>query len=68
MAPVTKKKRLLISSSKATFQLSTPAGEATVDFPESGLYILNVKNDTIIGGYQKYATLMKNAAPLPRRN
>jgi hypothetical protein len=48
-------KAFAVSSSKATFQLSTPAGEATVDFPESGLYILNVKNDTIIGGYQKYA-------------
>ena len=48
-------KAFAISSSKATFELSTPAGEATVDFPESGLYILNVKNDTIIGGYQRYA-------------
>jgi hypothetical protein len=40
---------------KMSFKLSTPAGEATVELLENGLYIINVKNDTIIGSYQKYS-------------
>ncbi|MBI2284023.1 MAG: hypothetical protein HYU71_09960 [Bacteroidetes bacterium] len=37
------------------FKLNTPAGEATVELKENGLYVVNVKNDTIIGGYQQYS-------------
>lgn len=47
-------KAFVAGSGNAVYKLSTPAGETTVEFPEAGLYILNVKNDTIIGGYQKY--------------
>jgi hypothetical protein len=47
-------KEVVLSSGQTSFKLSTPAGEATVDLPENGLYIINVKTDTIIGSYQKY--------------
>ncbi|MEO8174606.1 MAG: hypothetical protein ABI581_16040, partial [Sediminibacterium sp.] len=46
--------KAFVVGGKGAFTVSTPAGEASVDFPENGLYILNAKNDTIIGGYQKY--------------
>ncbi len=45
---------LNINSKKVSFKLTTPNGEATVEMLENGLYIINVKNDTIIGSYQKY--------------
>lgn len=44
-----------LASGKTVFKLNTPAGEATVELLENGLYIVNVKNDTIVGGYQKYS-------------
>ena len=55
-------KLLNIDSKKVSFKLSTPAGEATVEMMDNGLYVINVKNDTIIGSYQKYtsATLAQN--------
>ena len=47
-------KEIMLGGGKTVFKLSTPAGEATVELLENGLYIVNVKNDTIIGSYQKY--------------
>jgi len=47
-------KSFVVSSSKAVFKLSTPAGEATVELLDNGLFVVNVKNDTIIGSYVKY--------------
>lgn len=47
-------KTITVNSTKAIFKLSTPAGEATVELLDNGLYIINVKNDTIIGSYVKY--------------
>lgn len=44
-----------LGSGKTVFKLNTPAGEATVEMLENGLYVVNVKNDTIIGSYQKYS-------------
>lgn len=49
-------KTLDINSKTVSFKLNTPAGEATVDLLENGLYVVNVKNDTIIGSYQKYVS------------
>lgn len=49
-------KLLNIDSKKVSFKLSTPAGEATVEMLDNGLYVINVKNDTIIGSYQKYTS------------
>ena len=46
---------VIMNGGKIIFNLSTPAGEATVELLENGYYIINVKNDTIIGSYQKYS-------------
>lgn len=43
-----------VSGDKIVFKLNTPAGEATVQLLENGLYVVNVKNDTIVGSYVKY--------------
>jgi archaellum component FlaF (FlaF/FlaG flagellin family) len=48
-----------MNNKKVSFKLNTPAGEATVDLLENGLYVVNVKNDTIIGSYQKYTSADK---------
>jgi len=48
-------KEVTLSCEKVVFRLSTPAGEATVELLGNGLFIVNVKNDTIIGSYQKYS-------------
>jgi hypothetical protein len=37
-----------------TIQLDAPAGKTSVTLTDKGLYILNVKNDTIIGALQNY--------------
>ena len=47
-------KEVIVSGDKVVLKLSTPAGEATVEILENGLYVVNVKNDTIIGSFQKY--------------
>ena len=47
-------KEALVSGDKIVFSLSTPAGEAKVELFKNGLYIINVKSDTIIGSYQQY--------------
>ena len=47
-------KEVTLGGDKVVFKLNTPAGEATVELLENGLYIVNVKNDTIIGSYVKY--------------
>ena len=48
-------KPVSINKKTIQFKLSSPAGDATVEMQENGLYIINVKNDTIIGSYQKYS-------------
>ncbi len=45
---------LMLGGDKVVFTLNTPAGQATVELLGNGLYVVNVKNDTIIGSYQKY--------------
>ncbi|MBN8720237.1 MAG: membrane lipoprotein lipid attachment site-containing protein [Sediminibacterium magnilacihabitans] len=48
-------KTIDIAGQKLSFQLSSPAGNSSVDITDNGLYVINVKNDTIVGGYQPYA-------------
>lgn len=45
-------------SGKITFTVKEfPSGSATIDLPDPGYYIVNLKaRDTIIGGLQKYST------------
>lgn len=47
-------KLINISSAEVALQLKGPTGEAAVQFKENGLYIINIKNDTIIGSKQNY--------------
>ncbi|MEN9684262.1 MAG: hypothetical protein RLZZ28_48 [Bacteroidota bacterium] len=47
-------KEITLGGGKMVFKLNTPAGEAVVELLENGLYIVNVKNDTIIGSFVKY--------------
>jgi hypothetical protein len=42
------------SAEKLSLTLKKEDGDVTVDIPESGYYLLNAKNDTIVGSYQKY--------------
>lgn len=55
-------KTISIADKRVSFKLSTPAGDANVELLENGYYIINVKNDTIIGSYQQYTdpNLVKN--------
>lgn len=46
---------------KVSIKVKADEKEATVDIPENGYYLLNAKNDTIIGSYQKYSA--QKAAP-----
>jgi len=50
------------TDAELSLQLDAPAGKTTADLKEKGLYILNVKKDTIIGSYQNYTApqLQKN--------
>lgn len=43
-----------ISSAEVALKLNGPTGEAAVNFKDNGLYIINIKNDTIIGTKQNY--------------
>lgn len=43
-----------ITTGAAKYIVTTTEGESTVDLPNTGLYIINAKNDTLIGGRQYY--------------
>lgn len=45
-----------ISSGEVALKLNGPTGEASINLKENGLYILNIKNDTIIGSLQNYVS------------
>ena len=47
-------KTFVLGSGSYTLKLSSPAGEGTSEVKEDGLYVVNVKNDTIIGSFQNY--------------
>src|ERR1700741_162714 len=42
-------------SDKVTLTVKTPTSEMPVDFSGTGLFIFNVKSDTLVGSYQKYS-------------
>jgi co-chaperonin GroES (HSP10) len=42
------------SGDKVVFSVKSQAGDGSVEFPTNGYYIVNAKNDTIVGGYQNY--------------
>ena len=45
---------ITLSNGKVT--VNTPAGSSDFTTPDAGLYILNIKNDTLIGSYQRMGT------------
>ena len=49
-------KTISFSDAVVDLKLIAPAGEAQISLKDNGLYIFNVKNDTIVGSYQKYTT------------
>lgn len=46
-------------SGTLSLKLKKEDGEIKIDLAENGLYIINGKNDTIIGSYQKYGEVPK---------
>jgi hypothetical protein len=55
-------KLVSFTDASVSLQLDAPAGKTSIELKEKGLYILNVKNDTIIGSYQNYT------APASQKN
>ena len=45
---------LLSDKEKVTINIETTNGKSAIDIPENGYYIVNAKQDTIVGSYQKY--------------
>jgi hypothetical protein len=48
-------KEVTIGSSNVTYKITSPAGEASLDLPGDGLFIVNAKKDTIVGGWQFFS-------------
>ena len=42
------------SAGKLSLQIKKENGDLTVEIPDNGYYLLNGKNDTIVGSYQNY--------------
>jgi hypothetical protein len=42
------------TADKVVLKVKSEDKEVTIDIPENGYYILNTKNDTLIGSYQNY--------------
>lgn len=42
------------SAGKLSLQIKKENGDLTVEIPDNGYYMLNAKNDTIVGSYQNY--------------
>ncbi len=55
-------KTMDFSEAALSLQIDAPAGKTSIELKEKGLFILNVKKDTIIGSYQNYTApkLQKN--------
>lgn len=45
------------SGDKVAYSVKSQAGEGSVEFPTNGYYIVNAKNDTVVGGLQNYGTV-----------
>ncbi|NDA61385.1 MAG: hypothetical protein EBX50_05010 [Chitinophagia bacterium] len=48
-----------VATSSKHWTVESPAGKAIFDLSEKGLYVVNAKNDTIIGSYQNYVSAEK---------
>ncbi len=45
---------VLNDKEKTTINIETTNGKATIDIPTNGYYVVNAKQDTIVGSFQKY--------------
>ncbi len=45
-----------IAVTKDKLTVTTPSGSSDFPVPDAGLYILNIKNDTLVGSYQRIGT------------
>ncbi|MEX6690755.1 hypothetical protein QTN47_24825 [Danxiaibacter flavus] len=45
------------SGDKVVYSVKSQAGEGSVEFPTNGYYIVNAKNDTVVGGLQNYGAV-----------
>lgn len=61
-------KAVVLGGGTSVFKLSTPVGEADIELKESGLYVINAKNDTIIGSYQYYTDPAKANAVITQED
>jgi hypothetical protein len=61
-------KMVILGGGTFVFKLSTPAGEADVELKENGLYVINAKNDTIVGSYQRYVDPSKANAVITQED
>jgi hypothetical protein len=61
-------KMVVLGGGTFVFKLSTPAGEADVELKEKGLYVINAKNDTIVGSYQRYIEASKANAVITQED
>ena len=43
------------TADKVSIKVKADGKDVTIDIPENGYYVLNAKNDTIIGSYQKFS-------------
>src|SRR5690242_13816925 len=44
------------SADALSLKVKSQAGEATVEIPENGFYVLNLKSDTTLGSIQNYGS------------
>ncbi|NCI47786.1 hypothetical protein [Sediminibacterium soli] len=57
-------KTFVLGGGTYEYKLKTPAGDGSASFGENGLYVVNIKNDTILGTYMKYADPSKANATM----
>jgi hypothetical protein len=61
-------KTFVLGSGAYDYTLKAPSGEGKTTFKENGLYVVNVKNDTILGTYMKYADPAKANAVMSQED
>ncbi|WP_153800589.1 hypothetical protein [Foetidibacter luteolus] len=45
------------TAEKVSLKVKSQAGEATIEIPENGFYVINLKADTTLGSYQNYGSV-----------
>ncbi len=53
---------VLSDNNKTSINIETTNGKAAIEIPTNGYYVVNAKQDTIVGSYQKYGEVKTNKA------